>query len=102
MNRMLRIALCLAVLCPAPALAQGTNATLSGSVVDASGAFVPGVALTLENTQTGVRFMADSNEAGIYQFPGIQPGLYSLKAEQPGFRTIVSSGLVLEVSAQVT
>jgi hypothetical protein len=97
-----RTLLCLMILWTGSAPAQGTNATLSGTVVDQTGASLPGVSLVLENTQTGVRFTIASNEAGVYQFPGVQPGQYRLAAEWPGLQTIVYDGLVLEVSAQVT
>jgi hypothetical protein len=92
----------LAVLWTVPAAAQGTNAGLTGSIIDATGAVLPGVTLTLENSQTGVRLSTATNDAGVYLFPSVQPGLYLLAAEWPGFRTIRYNGLVLEVSAQVT
>jgi len=81
---------------------QGSNATLSGTVFDTSGAVLQEVQLWLENLQTGVRFTTFSNNVGIYVFTGVQPGQYRLRGERPGFRAVVFNPLVLEVSAQVT
>src|SRR5262249_2003329 len=51
--------------------------------------------------QTGVTTTTASNEAGLYQFPSVQPGVYRLAAALPGFQTAVYSSLTLEVSARV-
>ena len=69
----------------ASAFAQSTNATLSGTVLDPMGARVPSVQVTAENVQTGIALTNVSNEAGVYVFPSVQPGLYRLTAELPGF-----------------
>src|SRR5438093_9620065 len=67
------------------AFSQSTNATLGGTVQDATGAFIPGVTITATNTGTGIVTTVISNEAGAYQFASLQPGLYDIKAELPGF-----------------
>jgi hypothetical protein len=69
-------------------LAQvGVNATLSGTVLDSSGALIPGVDVTATNTATGVANAAVTNEGGTYRFPSLQPGAYEVKASLPGFRS---------------
>src|SRR5438876_6016182 len=69
-------------------LAQvGINATLSGTVSDASGALIPGVEVTATHTGTGVALMAITNESGTYRFPSLQPGPYEVKAWLAGFQT---------------
>jgi protocatechuate 3,4-dioxygenase beta subunit len=65
---------------------QTTNATISGTVTDPTGAAVPNVQIEAANTKTGIVFKTVSNEAGVYQFPSVQPGTYKLTAELPGFR----------------
>src|SRR5262245_15263904 len=67
--------------------AQSTNATVGGTVQDASGAFIPGVTVIATNTATGIVTTVVSNEAGAYQFASLQPGTYEFKAELPGFQT---------------
>jgi hypothetical protein len=68
---------------------QSTNATVGGTVQDASGAFIPGVTVSATNTATGIVTMLVSNESGAYQFASLQPGNYEFKAELPGFQTAV-------------
>jgi hypothetical protein len=65
---------------------QINNATLTGSVADATGAVLPGVSLTATNTATGVTSTTVSNEAGAYTIPALIPGNYTLSAELPGFQ----------------
>src|SRR6476659_5629635 len=69
------------------AFSQSTNATVGGTVQDASGAFIPGVTVTATNTATGIVTTVVSNESGAYQFASLQPGTYEFKAELPGFQT---------------
>jgi hypothetical protein len=78
--------------------AQETRATISGTVVDQSGAAIVGSTLKLTNTDTSITLAATSNEAGAYRFLFVNPGPYRLTAESPGFRTFVREGIVLSVS----
>jgi Carboxypeptidase regulatory-like domain len=87
---MKRLALALALFCmslPISALAQSSNANLSGTVSDAAKAFIPGVSITATNTETGVVSTAISNETGTYTIPSLLPGTYKVSAELPGFQT---------------
>jgi Carboxypeptidase regulatory-like domain len=68
---------------------QSTNATVGGTVQDATGAFIPGVTVTATNVATGIVTTVISNEAGVYQFASLQPGTYEIKSELPGFQTAV-------------
>src|SRR5689334_9756714 len=81
--------------------AQTTNATLGGTVSDASGALIPGVTITATNVQTGIVNTALSNEAGAYQFASLQTGTYKVTAELAGFQTQTYSEVALGVSQQV-
>jgi hypothetical protein len=85
----------------AHAFAQSSNATLGGTVSDSSGALIPEVAVTATNTQTGIAGAATSNETGAYQFSALQPGLYKVSAELPGFRTQTYNEVTLGISQQV-
>src|SRR5215510_11894446 len=67
-------------------LAQINNATLTGTVADATGAVLPGVSITATNTATGVVTTAVSNEAGAYNIQSLIPGTYTLSGELPGFQ----------------
>ena len=84
-----------------PAFAQSVNATLGGTVSDATGALLPGVTVTATNTGTGVVTTVTSNETGAYQFPPLQPGTYKASAELPSFQTQIYNNVVLGISQQV-
>src|SRR5438094_1959281 len=90
--------------CPiflAASFAQTTNATLGGTVSDATRALIPGVTVTATNTQTGIVSTVVTNETGAYNFPSLQTGTYKVTAELPGFQTQSYNDVVLGVSQQV-
>ena len=66
--------------------AQAT-ANLRGSVVDSSGAVIPDVTVNATNTATSVPRVATTNQDGIYVFPDLPIGSYSVKATHDGFET---------------
>jgi hypothetical protein len=57
---------------------------------DPSGGVLPGVELTLTDTQFGVRFSRVSDGTGWFAFPDLQPGRYELNAKLPGFATVTN------------
>src|SRR5690242_19166365 len=98
---------CLALLAaliamPVTARAQETRATVTGTVKDAQGAIVPGVTVTVLNTDTNVPLESVTNEAGIFTVPGVQPGPVKVTAALPGFKTFVREGLRLRTAETVT
>src|SRR5262252_4742235 len=86
MGKSLAVALSVCLVLCLPVFSQSTNATLGGTVQDATGAFIPGVTITATNTGTGIVTTVISNEAGAYQFASLQPGTYDVKAELSGFQ----------------
>ncbi|MEO8371300.1 MAG: carboxypeptidase-like regulatory domain-containing protein, partial [Candidatus Solibacter sp.] len=90
--------LMLGLLCAslAPVSAQ-TVGEITGEVRDASGANAPDVAITATNTATNVARSTVTNSAGVYSFPGLTPGVYSVKATASGFQTVVKTDVQLQV-----
>src|SRR5688572_15270942 len=82
----LAVYVCLLLAFTVSAHAQ-VNATVTGTVVDATGALVPGVSITAQNSATGIVTSRVTNESGNYDFPSLQPGTYVLSATLPGFKT---------------
>src|ERR1041384_4138462 len=80
---------------------QSVNATVGGTVADATGALIPGVTVTATNTGTGIASTTVSNESGAYSFPALQPGTYKISAELPGFQTQTMTGVQLGGAQQV-
>ena len=76
---------------------QFTTARLSGTVLDNSGAAVPGATVTVEQTGTGYKQEVKTAAAGEYLFPSLPVGDYQLTVEMAGFTTYVQKGIGLAV-----
>jgi hypothetical protein len=88
-----RLAVCsvLAVLASCAMLAAQNvvlTGALSGRVTDQSGAVVPAVSVVVRNLATGVQQSAETNHAGLYWFPAVMPGSYSVHVNPKGFREV--------------
>src|SRR5712691_13036306 len=73
-------------------LAQST-AQISGAIKDQTGAVLPGVEVTMTQTDTGFKRSAITDETGSYILPSLPVGPYRLEAALPGFRTYVQTGI---------
>ena len=80
----------------ASAWAQAT-AQLSGAVKDESGAVLPGVTVTVTQTDTGFSRTAVTETNGSYVLTNLPTGPYRLEAALQGFRSYVQTGIVLQV-----
>jgi hypothetical protein len=85
------------LLAAASALSQTSTTALSGTVYDASGAVVVGASVTFVNDATGVALRQNTNNAGLYSFPSIPVGTYTLTVELTGFKTARRTGITLVV-----
>jgi len=90
------------VACACAAMSQTSRGTVTGTVLDASGAVVPKARVSLTGVETGARFSTDSNEAGVYRFDAVDLGVYNLKVTHAGFRTYLGSGIGVEANRVVT
>ncbi|MBM3747685.1 MAG: carboxypeptidase regulatory-like domain-containing protein, partial [Acidobacteria bacterium] len=100
----MRRVLCVAVLTVTTALsvaAQITEAVLTGTVGDATGAVIAGAVVKAEHIRTGVVQETRSNEAGVYLFASLHPGAYRVSAEMQGFQRHVYHEVALEVGARL-
>src|SRR4030095_10360878 len=80
------------------ALAQTVAvANLSGAVTDESGAAIPGVDVSVVQTDTAFTRTVITDERGVYALPSLPLGPYKLTAKLPGFSTFEQSGIVLRV-----
>ncbi len=77
------------------------NANLTGAVTDPTGAVVPNASVTLTNAGTGEARSSLTNGAGIYDFPALHIGTYSLKVAAPNFNVYEKTGIVMNVAATV-
>ena len=90
-------------------LAQTSTSELSGTVRDPGGAVVPGARVTLTNEATGITYQQSTTGAGLYNFPALPVGSYTVTVEAPGFKTakltkntvVVNTPLSLDVALEV-
>ena len=83
------------------AWAQAT-AQMTGTVRDESGAVLPGVTVTVTQTDTGFSRTVVTEGSGAYIIPNLPLGPYRLEVSLSGFRTYVQTGIVLQVGATPT
>lgn len=79
------------------AVAQDT-ATLTGTVRDNTGAVIPGAAVAIKNTATGIVRNFKTNSAGEYVAAALLPGQYNITVTEAGFRTYQAQGVIFRVA----
>ena len=80
------------------ACAQTSLGRIRGTISDPNSAVIPAVEITAVNDETGVSTRTKSNEVGVYTFPALQPGRYTLTATAAGFKKSQRPGVILETS----
>src|SRR6266567_4639743 len=79
-------------------IGQTTTGAITGTVTDPSGASIPGVKITATNIATNINNTTQNNEAGVYNFPFLPIGDYTVTAEAQGFKKTVLGPFRLEVN----
>jgi len=82
------------------AYAQVAGATLTGTVKDSSGAFIPNAQVAITDMATGVTRTVSPGGAGLYTAPNLLPGGYEIRVTAMGFSTQLQKGVSLTVGAQ--
>ena len=80
-----------------PNLYAQTTASLNGIVTDNNGAVVVGATVTVTSLNTGATRTTTTNESGFYGIQQLQPGSYTIKIEQTGFKVSQVDALTLAV-----
>ena len=76
-------------------LAQTGSSTITGRVMDASGALVPGVTIQIKNEGTDIAVSVSSDEGGLYLATLLPTGRYTVSATKAGFDTYSESNVYL-------
>lgn len=79
-------------------VAQLPTGQITGIITDSSGAVVAGVDVEAQNQSTGVALKTVTNESGVYTFPVLTPGPYSVVVHKAGFESVTRPGIDLQVS----
>lgn len=75
----------------------GTTATISGVVMDQTGAYIAGARVVVHNTATGVDRATTSQSTGSFNVPELQPGRYVLIVTETGFKTFQQQNITLAI-----
>ena len=86
----------------APLSAQIDMGGVAGTAKDSDGAVIQGAKVTLTNQATQVKQTVMSSSTGTYVFSAVPVGTYTLKAEAPGFKTYVDTGIQVHIQNIVT
>lgn len=89
------------LVCSAGAWAQGSTSNITGTVMDKSGAVIVGARVIATNEATGVAHETKTTDAGVYTFPALVVGPYSIRVEMQGFQKWVSTKNVMTVGASL-
>jgi hypothetical protein len=86
-----------------PGFAQGgASSSLSGTVVDQSGAVIPGADVTIKNEATGAEAKAITADNGTFMIPSLSAGTYTATVTVPNFKQSVTKNIVLVAATPST
>ena len=91
----------LVALLPASGWAQSSNATISGSVTDQTGAVIPGAEVTVSAEGSAAVGKAVTSSDGSYTLPNLPQGTYRLEVKAKGFQTFVQTGIIINLNEAV-
>jgi hypothetical protein len=88
----------LGALCAPFLLGQGNEGILTGTVIDQTGAAIPGAQVTAKSQGTGASFNATTGPAGGFRIPSVPIGQYDVTVKQEGFSSVTQSGVNVSIS----
>jgi len=80
---------------------QGDRGVITGTVTDASGAIVPGAAITVIQKDTNTSFKTTTSTAGDFAVPSLPVGSYQVRTERPSFKTSITDNVVVVAGGTV-
>ena len=84
------------------AFAQTETATLSGTVMDRTGAVIPDSQIRVTHSDTNATISTVTNGSGVYVIPALKPGRYRMTVMKQGFKQVTVTDLILNVQATVS
>jgi hypothetical protein len=85
-----------------PLAAQTTGGSITGTVLDAQNAVVPGATVKATNMNQNTVFTTTTDASGIFVFPQLLPARYAISAEKEGFHKFEQRGVVLEANSALS
>lgn len=90
-----------ALLCCAFALGQVATGSLAGLITDPNAAAVPGASVVAKNDSTGQEYRVQSSESGLYVFPALNTGVYTVVVEKAGFKKISRGNIEIRIAQRL-
>ncbi len=84
-----------------PARAQSNAATLTGTVVDTTGAVIPHAKVTITDQASGVIRTTSSDDRGVFSLVGIPVATYDVEIAAPGFNSLLRKGVAVHINDQI-
>ena len=85
----------LALLAGLAAFAQAPTGIITGTITDESGAVIPNATITITNKDTSFARTVKANAEGLFSDPALPAGVYNVRAEVAGFKTLVREATVV-------
>ena len=100
-TRMIVMLPALLLLRPHTASSQVSRGSITGKVTDPQGAVIAGAHVLVTNTETNAARRNNTNDTGYFEISLLNPGMYVVTVEAPGFKKSVRSGLELSVAGRL-
>ena len=104
MSRVAGLLLLTALLLVTPSFSSaqiGGGGSIQGTVLDTSGAPVPGATVTATNVATGIQTIRQTTNAGVFALAPLQPGEYRVTVALDGFQTFARDGIIVDALSVV-
>ena len=82
-------------------LRAATTGSLGGIVKDQTGAVIPAVRITVVSTTQGIRNNTTTDPKGVFAFPSLAIGQYSMEVEADGFRPQTRTGITIDLDRAI-
>jgi len=92
---------CICALAVPAGIAQVATGSLGGLISDPNGASIPGAAVAAKNDATGQEFKVQTSEAGLYLFPTVGTGMYTVTVEKPGFKKLSRGNIEIRIAQRL-
>ncbi len=83
------------------AWSQVSTGSLGGQVSDPNGAAVPGAKVVAKNDATGQEYTTEASDAGVYVFPALNTGVYTITLEKAGFKKVSRGNVEIRIAQRL-
>jgi hypothetical protein len=84
------------------AFGQSQTGSIAGSISDTNGAPIAGTAVQAQQKETGAKLDTVTSEAGLYVFPSVPTGIWTISAEKSGFKKSINDNVQVFIAQRQT